>query len=161
MPWCFPCDRYFETDHGYDQHIDNSAAHQDNDWECEFCDRCFSSEHARHQHYSSAYSHPYCVSCKRTFMNENNLMQVGASRVLATAMLQTNLYQAYAFKNPSGKQFKVSLLQQLIRHRLRSDHPSRIWRLFVWLESSQDQGNRPAPGPKQCHHSTNVDYAWL
>jgi hypothetical protein len=81
MPYCHPCDRFFNTYNGYDQHIQNSAAHrsqyQSQQFECDACDRCFATEHALHQHSSNAAGHPYCVSCKRMFMNQNNLNQVG------------------------------------------------------------------------------------
>ncbi|EKD19942.1 uncharacterized protein L3040_002379 [Drepanopeziza brunnea f. sp. 'multigermtubi'] len=95
MPWCFPCDRSFITENGYNQHLRTSAAHRYQDessdggyasseqyssseelgWQCDICDRVFGSEHSRHQHYSSAAGHSYCVPCRRIFMNENNLRQ--------------------------------------------------------------------------------------
>jgi hypothetical protein len=81
MPYCDPCDRFFSTYNGYDQHIQNSAAHQSQyrsqQFECDACDRCFATEQALHQHCSNATGHPYCASCKRMFMNQNNLNQVG------------------------------------------------------------------------------------
>jgi hypothetical protein len=80
MPYCHPCDRFFNTYNGYDQHIQNSTAHQSQyqsqQVECDACDRCFATEHALHQHCSNAAGHPYCVSCKRMFLNQNNLNQV-------------------------------------------------------------------------------------
>jgi hypothetical protein len=81
MPHCHKCDRFFNTHNGYNQHIQNSAAHQSQyqspQFECDACDRCFATEHSLHQHCSNAAGHPYCVSCKRMFMNQNNLNQVG------------------------------------------------------------------------------------
>ncbi|KAK9483922.1 hypothetical protein V1527DRAFT_238797 [Lipomyces starkeyi] len=77
MPHCYPCDRWFNSPHAYNQHVQTSIAHQCGgmEWECEVCDRTFATERARHQHYSHAAGHSYCVSCERIFMNENSLMQ--------------------------------------------------------------------------------------
>jgi len=77
MSYCNLCDRSFPHWAAYNQHIENSAAHRSHgSYECQFCDRDFYSEQSRHQHYCSSHSSRYCVDCKRTFMNENNLMQV-------------------------------------------------------------------------------------
>jgi len=72
---CRPCNRSFKTANAYNQHIQNSATHrsEDGEWECEICDRYFATEGALHQHCSNAASHPYCVPCRRVFLNENNL----------------------------------------------------------------------------------------
>ncbi|KAH6723844.1 hypothetical protein BKA61DRAFT_16993 [Leptodontidium sp. MPI-SDFR-AT-0119] len=78
---CEQCDRWFKDYHGYQMHIDNSAAHRTYQYECEACDREFSNEHSLHQHCSSAAGHPYCIPCKRMFMNQNNLMQHQHSRL--------------------------------------------------------------------------------
>jgi len=82
--YCDPCDRWFNTENGYDMHIENSAAHRpydDEDWECEICDRSFATRQSRHQHYSNAAGHPYCVSCERMFRNQNNLNMHMRSKV--------------------------------------------------------------------------------
>ncbi|KAL2075249.1 hypothetical protein VTL71DRAFT_192 [Oculimacula yallundae] len=76
MYHCRPCDRWFDGYHGYQMHMDNSAAHRSLQYECEGCDRDFSSEQSLHQHCSSAAGHAYCIPCKRMFMNQNNLMQI-------------------------------------------------------------------------------------
>ncbi|KAK9365619.1 hypothetical protein V1509DRAFT_632564 [Lipomyces kononenkoae] len=77
MSYCHPCDRWFDTYHAYNQHVQNSDSHQGGgiEWECEVCDRTFTTERARLQHYSHAAGHPYCVSCDRIFRNDNNLTQ--------------------------------------------------------------------------------------
>src|ERR1039457_3290269 len=78
MPYCDPCERWFNTNNGYNQHIENSAAHQyeEEEWDCDVCDRTFGSEYALQQHCANSSGHPWCASCKRIFQNENNLMQV-------------------------------------------------------------------------------------
>jgi len=89
--YCEPCQRWFNSWNSYIQHMDNSAAHQydwesssseeQELWECERCDRCFATEQARHQHSSSAANHPYCIPCKRMFVNQNNLTQHQHSKI--------------------------------------------------------------------------------
>ncbi|KAI9051551.1 hypothetical protein LZ554_004597 [Drepanopeziza brunnea f. sp. 'monogermtubi'] len=75
MPLCDPCDRWFNSDHAYQMHLDNSILHvQSPEFECEACDRTFSSERSLHQHCSNS-GHPYCIPCKRMFRNHNNLTQ--------------------------------------------------------------------------------------
>ncbi|PMD41398.1 hypothetical protein L207DRAFT_457845 [Hyaloscypha variabilis F] len=89
MAYCNACNRSFPHGEAYNQHIQNSPAHRSYDtYDCQFCDRDFYSEQSRHQHYSSSHSSRYCVDCKRTFMNENNLMQHLHSRTHVGASIQ-------------------------------------------------------------------------
>ncbi|PVH73862.1 hypothetical protein DL98DRAFT_468725 [Cadophora sp. DSE1049] len=62
-------------------HVDNSAAHQVCQFECSVCGRDFPTEQSLHQHSSSAAGHPYCIPCRRMFMNQNNLTQHQHSRI--------------------------------------------------------------------------------
>ncbi|KAA8894569.1 hypothetical protein FN846DRAFT_402905 [Sphaerosporella brunnea] len=109
MPWCYPCDRYFHSDHSLQQHLDNSAAHVE--YECETCTRTFASDRACDQHmdaldhwapkfecdtctakfktqraanqHMEARGHwsNYCADCDRRFENENNLRMHLNSRI--------------------------------------------------------------------------------
>ncbi|CZR68985.1 related to zinc finger protein [Phialocephala subalpina] len=78
MPYfCDPCKRWFNDLNGYQMHIQNGPAHRyrSEEFECGECTRTFSSANSLHQHCSSAAGHPYCIPCKRMFMNQNNLNQ--------------------------------------------------------------------------------------
>ncbi|KUJ09926.1 uncharacterized protein LY89DRAFT_597106 [Mollisia scopiformis] len=90
MYHCQPCDRWFNNEHAYDQHIDNSPAHnfRGSRYECSVCDRGFSTEYSLHQHSSTASGHPYCIPCKRMFMNQNNLNQHMHSRTHVGSQIQ-------------------------------------------------------------------------
>ncbi|KAJ8063419.1 hypothetical protein OCU04_008639 [Sclerotinia nivalis] len=95
MVYCSPCDRYFNSERSYNQHIENSYTHCNNvypnygyssnykepEFECEGCDTWFWSSKAREDHHISQHSHRYCRSCERMFMNENNLMQHQRSKI--------------------------------------------------------------------------------
>ena len=82
MAYCHPCKRHFTTYNGYQNHIDNSALHQQSDdeddfpYECDICSWNFRTEYAREQHHSS--EHAYCEPCQRPFQNENNLRMVSS-----------------------------------------------------------------------------------
>ncbi|KAL3421507.1 hypothetical protein PVAG01_07952 [Phlyctema vagabunda] len=72
--FCYDCNRCFRTRNGLNQHLENSAAHnQDEEWECDYCDRIFRSENALDQHCANSPSHPWCFECKRLFLSESNL----------------------------------------------------------------------------------------
>ncbi|KAF7960493.1 hypothetical protein EAE96_000173 [Botrytis aclada] len=89
MCYCEPCDRYFNSENGYSQHIENSFAHRnfepsdygysfsnaEPEFECSGCDTWFWSSVARENHYVSQHGDRYCTPCQRMFSNENNLMQ--------------------------------------------------------------------------------------
>jgi hypothetical protein len=105
MPWCDPCDRFFPTERGLQQHLDNSSAHAYS-YECETCTRTFATERACNQHmneldhweptyecetctatFSTQYAcdrhmdisrhrRHYCYECQRGFQNDNNLRMV-------------------------------------------------------------------------------------
>ncbi|TGO10716.1 hypothetical protein BTUL_0127g00150 [Botrytis tulipae] len=95
MYYCDPCDRYFNSDNSYNQHVENSSAHRnfepsddgyyssnaEPEFECSGCDSWFWSSVARENHHISQHGHRYCTPCKRMFMNENNLMQHQHSKV--------------------------------------------------------------------------------
>ncbi|TGO40927.1 hypothetical protein BHYA_0029g00370 [Botrytis hyacinthi] len=89
MYYCDPCDRYFNGENSYNQHVENSSAHRnfepsddgysssnaEPEFECSGCDSWFWSSVAREEHHAHEYGDRYCQPCKRMFMNENNLMQ--------------------------------------------------------------------------------------
>ncbi|KAF4630250.1 hypothetical protein G7Y89_g7885 [Cudoniella acicularis] len=56
MPWCYPCDKYFNTQNGYSMHMEHNTAHKDLDWECEHM-------HSR----IHAGADMQCPFCKRSF----------------------------------------------------------------------------------------------
>ena len=77
MPYCDPCDRYFNSDSAYWQHVRNSYNHY---W-CHACSRDFPSQHALHQHLTSSRAHASheCCWCSAFFFNQpdyNHHMQV-------------------------------------------------------------------------------------
>jgi hypothetical protein len=104
MPYCNPCDRFFSTLNGYQNHLDNSFAHMPyryksdpepeprvvytgivyaqygNDPEPEFpcfaCTRDFWTSSARHMHCVNSHGERYCAPCERMFNDANCLMQV-------------------------------------------------------------------------------------
>lgn len=93
MAYCAPCQRSFPIYNGYQQHLDNSAMHQNYvsyDWECQMCNLAYSSQEALHQHQSDGH-HPYCIPCKKMFVNNHNLMQVSSS-TLAPKIMNTITY---------------------------------------------------------------------
>ena len=100
MYYCAECDKYCKTENGYNMHMENSAAHQELDYECDFCDRWFGTEQARHQHYAAAANHPYCVDCERTFNSENSLTQV--SQIEHETAFNTDYQTALALQNSHG-----------------------------------------------------------
>lgn len=84
MAYCYDCERYFQTQHGYHQHMNNSAAHRDQwesesepepeyDWECSFCDSAFGARYDLEEH--CAGDHLYCLDCERGFRTENGINQ--------------------------------------------------------------------------------------
>ncbi|KAF7867169.1 hypothetical protein EAF04_005253 [Stromatinia cepivora] len=95
MAFCSPCGRYFNNEHGYYQHVENSSAHgsseysegrysssnEEPEFECEGCDTWFWSSKVREDHYISQHGHRYCRPCKLMFQNENNLMQHQHSKI--------------------------------------------------------------------------------
>ncbi|KAF7926583.1 hypothetical protein BELL_0382g00020 [Botrytis elliptica] len=95
MYYCDPCDRCFNSENSYNQHVENSFAHHnfetsddgysssdaEPEFECSGCDSWFWSSVAREKHHVSQHGDRYCTPCKRMFMNENNLMQHQHSKV--------------------------------------------------------------------------------
>lgn len=90
MYYCEPCDRYFNSENSYNQHVENSSAHHnfessddgyfsssaEPEFECSGCDSWFWSGVAREEHHVHEHGDRYCQPCNRMFMNKNNLMQV-------------------------------------------------------------------------------------
>ncbi|KAJ8058561.1 hypothetical protein OCU04_012739 [Sclerotinia nivalis] len=95
MVYCCPCNRYFNSERSYYQHVENSYAHRTDgfsnhsysssdeqpEFECEGCDSWFWSSKAREDHHIFQHGDRYCGPCKRMFMNENNLMQHQHSKI--------------------------------------------------------------------------------
>ncbi|KAF7853628.1 uncharacterized protein EAF02_011933 [Botrytis sinoallii] len=95
MVWCKPCDRWFSNERSYNQHVENSSAHRNEEssydeysssngepeFECYGCYECFWSEDARENHHTSDHDDRYCTPCKRMFINANNLRQHQHSKV--------------------------------------------------------------------------------
>lgn len=152
MAYCNPCDRSFSSYRAYEQHIDNSSFHRNSNqqsnyyessseyesssseeeesgWECDVCDRTFISEDSLHQHCSAASGHPYCISCKRIFSNENNLKQVCDHSNCALKYILT-LASASTLQNPYGWLNQMSLLRKCFYHSLWRNNPSRIRNLY-------------------------------
>ncbi|KAI9645340.1 hypothetical protein NHQ30_006076 [Ciborinia camelliae] len=99
MVYCQPCGRYFSSQNGYNQHVENSNAHrnvessdssnyayypsddEEPDFECDGCYKHFWSTNDRENHHVSAHGDRYCKPCKRMFMSANNLIQHQHSKI--------------------------------------------------------------------------------
>ncbi|KAF5878845.1 putative zinc finger protein [Botrytis fragariae] len=90
MPWCHPCDRWFGSDRSYNQHVENSNVHREDqhessdeepEFECLGCDNWYWTNMAREEHHVHEHGDRYCQPCNRMFRNENNLMQHLHSRI--------------------------------------------------------------------------------
>ncbi|TGO48685.1 hypothetical protein BOTNAR_0464g00020 [Botryotinia narcissicola] len=75
MYYCDPCDRYFNSENSYNQHVENSSAHHnfepsddgysssnaEPEFECSGCDSWFWSSVARENHHVSQHGHRYWI----------------------------------------------------------------------------------------------------
>jgi stress-induced morphogen len=92
MPWCQPCDRYFDSERALQQHTDNSNAHayssssseSDDNYECDTCTRSFATQRAVEQHMDAVGHHApqyECDVCTRKFASraasESHMNAVG------------------------------------------------------------------------------------
>lgn len=85
MVYCKECQKKVRSENGYLQHLKSSKKHAhnpENSWherfshECSHCGRRYPSQKALDEHHEKAISHPYCMDCKRMFLNENCLREV-------------------------------------------------------------------------------------
>lgn len=69
MAYCDTCNRFFTSEHSFQQHRETSSKHN---W-CDDCERDFRTYSSLQQHWTNSSMHHYCEPCEEHFDDEYDL----------------------------------------------------------------------------------------